>query len=67
MTTTTVPRLLISPREAAQALAVSPRKLWSLTNSGEIRSVKIGRLVRYDPADLAAWIESNKTRRADRA
>ena len=55
-------RLLLRPAEAAEALAVSPRKLWELTNRGVIPSVRIGRCVRYDPADLRRWINERKTR-----
>jgi hypothetical protein len=39
---------------------VSERKLWSLTKSGEIPCVRIDRAVRYDPADLRAWIAKKK-------
>jgi excisionase family DNA binding protein len=49
--------LLVDPREAARLLAFSPRKLWSLTKSGEIPSLKIGRSVRYRLSDLHAWAE----------
>ena len=51
---------LLRPREAARILAISPRKLWSLTASGELTAVRIGRAVRYDPADLRKWIEAQK-------
>jgi excisionase family DNA binding protein len=53
--------LLLTASEAAKALAVSPRTLWSLTKSGVIPCVRIGRAVRYDPADLRSWIASKKT------
>lgn len=53
-------RLLLRPREAANLITLSERKLWELTNTGKIRSVRIGRAVRYDPADLREWIERNK-------
>ncbi|HWB14490.1 MAG TPA: helix-turn-helix domain-containing protein [Pirellulales bacterium] len=55
-------RLLLKPDEAAAALAVSPRCLWGLTKAGEIPAVRIGRAVRYDVADLRAWIEARKAR-----
>lgn len=51
---------LLTARQAAAALAISARKLWSLTNIGDVPSVRIGRAVRYDPADLAAWIDAHK-------
>lgn len=53
-------RLLINEREAAKALAISPRKLWTLRQCGEICHVRTGRSIRYDVADLRAWIERNK-------
>lgn len=42
--------LLLTARGAAEALSISPRKLWSMTKSGEIPCVRLGRCVRY-PAD----------------
>ena len=48
--------LLLSPRDAAKALAISPRKLWALTNSGEISSVRIGRSVRYRVESLGRYL-----------
>lgn len=52
---------LLTVREAADVLRVSERTLWTLTHSGELPSVRVGRSVRYDANDLAAWIESRKT------
>jgi excisionase family DNA binding protein len=51
---------LLSAKAAAAALAISPRKLWALTASGELRCVRIGRCVRFDPPDLAEFIERSK-------
>jgi excisionase family DNA binding protein len=48
--------LALTPREAAKALAISPRTLWTRTANGEIPHVKIGRSVRYRPDALAAWL-----------
>ena len=36
---------LLKVIDAARALAICPRKLWSLTQSGEIKSIRIGRSV----------------------
>ena len=55
------PRLLVTAREAADLLAISPRTLWTLTSTGEIACVRIGRSVRYDVADLRVWIGTHKT------
>ena len=54
------PTLLLTPQQAAEALAISPRKLWGMTASGEIPHVRLGRCVRYDPRDLEAEIERRK-------
>ncbi len=56
-----VSRLLLDPPEAAASLGLSERTLWSLTQSGEIPSLKIGRLVRYSPAALQRWIDAKLT------
>jgi excisionase family DNA binding protein len=56
--------LLLKPRGAARALAICDRKLWELTKRGEVPHVRIGRSVRYVPADLQAWIETQKQRGA---
>ncbi len=53
-------KLLLKPSDAAEAISISPRKLWAMTASGEIPCVRFGRSVRYDPADLREWIESQK-------
>lgn len=51
---------LLTPKEAASALGISPRKLWSLTAGGDVPCVRIGRSVRYDAADLADFVETLK-------
>lgn len=56
-----VPKLLLNCDEAAAALSISRRLLWSLTAGGEIPVVRIGRTVRYDPDDLRDWIDAQKS------
>ena len=51
---------LMTTKEASEALSISPRKLWSMTASGELAHLKIGRSVRYDPNDLLDWVATNK-------
>jgi len=54
-------RLLLPTREAAEALSISERTLWSLTEPrGPIPCVRIGRSVRYHVADLEAYVEAQK-------
>jgi len=54
--------ILISPKDAARLLSVSPRKLWSMTfeETPGIPHVKFGRLLRYSPSDLQKWVASQK-------
>ena len=54
------PALLLTSQQAAEALAISPRKLWGMTASGEIPHMRIGRSVRYPVGDLMKWIENRK-------
>ena len=54
-----IPGLLRSD-EAARLLAISPRKLWTLTDEGQIPVVRVGRSVRCDPANLQDCIERQK-------
>lgn len=52
--------LLLDAKQAARMLSIGHRKLWALTNSGQIPHVRIGRSVRYSIDDLKCWIESKK-------
>lgn len=59
--TTSPPAALLSARDAAKALAVSPRTLWTISAPrGPLPVVKIGTRCLYDPADLAKYIEAQK-------
>lgn len=59
--TSALTMLLLTTKQAAKALAISERTLWELTRRGEIRRIKIGASVRYDPRDLQAWIDAKKS------
>jgi hypothetical protein len=52
---------LINSKQAAEYLCVSPRKLWDLSKTGRIPTVKIDRVVRYDVEDLNAFIDQQKS------
>jgi excisionase family DNA binding protein len=58
------PTALLTAAQACQILGIGRRKLWELTNRGEIVCVRIGRAVRYDPRDLQAFIDRHKGRRS---
>ena len=61
MKTDTLTPLLLTARQAADALAISPRKLWQLTKDREVPHVRLGRSVRYPAEDLRQWIARNQT------
>lgn len=50
-------RRLLTAAQAAEVLSISTRKLWELTNCGEIPSLRIGRSVRYRPEQIQAWLD----------
>lgn len=51
---------LLSRRDAATYLAISPRKLDQLVADGQLPRVKIGSCVRFEQADLDAFIAEQK-------
>ena len=53
---------LLTYQQTARRLQVSDRTVWTLCRRGDLRCVRIGSSVRIDPADLAAFIENQKTR-----
>ena len=54
-------KLLLNVREAAKALSICPKTLWSMTAPrGDLPAVRIGRRVLYDPSDLRDLIERRK-------
>jgi len=54
-------KLLLAAREAAEALSVCEKTLWSMTAPrGDLPAVRIGRRVLYDPRDLRDLIQRRK-------
>lgn len=54
-------RLLVTAKEAAVLLAISERTLWQLTSDGDVPAIRLGRSVRYDLADLRAFIAAKRS------
>lgn len=53
---------LMTPREAAMVLRVCEKKLRNMTQPrGTIPAVRDGRLIRYVPSQLQAWILSKSS------
>lgn len=52
---------LLTVKEAAKALCISDRTLFTLTQTGRIKSVRISKAcVRYDVRDIEAFIAAAK-------
>jgi excisionase family DNA binding protein len=61
MKNTTPPlKRLIKPRQGAEYMGISERKLWQMTKDGRITAIKFDRVVRYDIADLDEFIAKAK-------
>lgn len=50
--------ILLDARQAAESLAISPRKLWAMTASGQVPCVRLGRSVRYSVEGLTRFVSS---------
>jgi hypothetical protein len=48
--------LLVDSATAAKMLAISPRTLWGLSDSGELPAVYVGRAKRYATRDLVEYV-----------
>ena len=61
------PTLLLTPKQTAAALAISPKTLWSLSAPrGPIPTIRVGeRSVRYSVAALQRWIDQQQTAAAE--
>lgn len=54
----------LRPREAAKALGIGERLLWSKTNAGEIPHLRIGRAIVYPVDMLRDWMTEQSTKSA---
>ena len=54
-------RLALRPREAARALGIGERLLWSMTNQGLIPHARCGRAILYPVAELERWLAEQST------
>lgn len=54
-------RMLLTSREAAEALGLTERTLFNLRTRGQISIVKIGHAVRYDPEELRLFVQRMKS------
>jgi excisionase family DNA binding protein len=54
-------QILLRPREAAAALAISEKTLWTLTHTGAIPHVRLNRSVRYSAEGLRQWATKSES------
>ena len=54
------PPLLLTPEQAAKALAISQRKLWGMTAAGEIPYIRLGRCKRYRVEALQEFLQAQE-------
>jgi excisionase family DNA binding protein len=54
-----LPRLL-SIGQLAERLGTTPRHVRRLVAERRVPFVKVGRLVRFDPDDIAAWLDGRR-------
>ena len=57
---TELDRLALPAAEVAKLLGISERHVWALNSSGRLpRPVRLGRAVRWNLAELCAWLDAN--------
>ncbi len=60
------PRLALRPKEAARAMGISERLLWTWTNAGEIPHVRMGKAIIYPVHVLREWLAKQAGKGAKR-
>ena len=55
--------MALRPRDAARALGISERLLWSKTNADEIPHLRIGKAIVYPVAELERWLAEQAQRK----
>jgi excisionase family DNA binding protein len=52
---------LLTAREVGERLSVSERYVWRLAREDKLPSIHIGKYIRFDPADVAAFVEASRS------
>ena len=58
--------LALRPKDAAKALGIGERLLWSKTNAGEIPHIKLGSATLYPIDALREWLRQESAKRVRR-
>ena len=53
-----VPEQLLDTTEAAAVMKIHPKTLQKLARRGNIHGIRVGKLWRFRPSDIQAWIAS---------
>lgn len=53
-----LPRLLVSPEEAADMLGIGRSKLYEIIKTKQLKGLSVGRLQRIPVSELERWIQS---------
>lgn len=53
-------RPLLEPYDVADLLNVSRKTVYAMAADGRLRSIKLGGLLRFDPADVDSFIEASR-------
>ena len=59
-----MPVLALRPREAAKAIGISERTLWTMTQRGDIPHVRLDRAILYPVDGLRSWLSQRSEGRA---
>ena len=55
----TLEPLLLTPKETAKTLSICEKTLYTLTKTGELPAIKIGRAKRYSVDEINRWIKKS--------
>jgi excisionase family DNA binding protein len=56
-----LPSLLLSIKQAATALSVSERTVWTMVHNGELPHMRLGRRLLFSRTALEAWVARRQT------
>ena len=57
---THLPEPLWDEKYCAMFLGISARTLWAMRTSGKIPFIRLGKLVKYVPEQIRAWLDAQK-------
>ncbi len=53
-------RILLTPDEVAQMFGIARKTVLVWARQGQIPCVRVGRFVRFDPAEIDRWLDSRR-------